>query len=562
MQNSTLLQTLRLFTQAEIERLHLFVDSPIFNEANRFHDKKNLFEYLKPHYPEFDTEVLKKEIVAQKLFGERKNSVLELEKAMSQLMRIVRQFIHFQYFAVKGSLTSSSDVREEESTGDLTSFARQQLALMRFYSERLHQHPNATYNIAQEKTDTKTEKGKTPRHVENFFLNQYRKLKEALARQSNFSQYDEYDFNDILYFRFLLEQEKALFDSLSDKRAGDDNLLVAIEELDKFYLLTKLDMMSRLSHQEKLALPYPPDSQEYQRLNYNREITLLLLDFLNQKNYMLTPGIQMYSALLHFLTLDDSSLADQAADLFDILLREYGHSITASRVSDFKIMLRAHWARRYRQTRDLRFVERIFNLQTDQLQNMKPHEFIPASHLLNIVLTSLKLLKLEKAEQILLEYEHRITGTNQPDICRALWWAMVRLAQKRYAEAAQTLPHYYVYGDFGDFQMYAIAMLVNVKICYELDTLEDEQGINMVRATTKRIKEDTTMKPHDREAHLHFAKYAREIFKLKMKKRLKNADINGKLDALRTEIAAAHVIEKEWLLEKCGELATSKTGNK
>lgn len=553
MHNSTLIQTLRLFTQAEIERLHLFVDSPIFNEANRFHDKKNLFEYLKPYFPAFEHDSLHKDIAAQELFRERKDKVLELRKAMSQLMRIVRRFIHFQYFAVKGSLTSASNASDEESTEDLTSFARQQLALMRFYSERLHQQPVSGQGRENNK---KAEKGKARRHAENFFMNQYRKLKEALVKQTVFSHFDEYDFNDILYYRFLLEQEKVVFDSLSERRANDGNLLTAIESLDHFYLLTKLDMMIRLSHLEKMALPFPPDSEEYQRFNDNREITFLLLDALNRKNYLLTPDIQVYRALLQFLTLDDPTQADEAADLFGALLGEHAALITASRVSDFKIMLRSHWARRYRQTRDLLFVERIFDLQMDQLHQMRPNENIPASQLLNILLTSLKLRETAKAEQLLLDYEHRISGTKYPDICRMLWWAMVRFAQKRHAEAEKILPHYYVYGDFEDFQMHAIAMMLNVKICYELGSLEDEQGLNMMRATTKRVKEDKTMKPQDREAHLNFVKYAKEIFKLKEKKRLKKADISSKLKALREEIAAANVIEKEWLLEKCDELKT------
>jgi ribosomal protein L29 len=426
---------------------------------------------------------------------------------------------------------------------------------MRFYSERLHQHPAAPL---PDKTDIPDGKEKTRRHAENFFLNQYRKLKEALAKQKEFSHFNEYDFNDILYYRFLLEQEKALFDSLTERRASDGNLLESIESLDRFYLLTKLDMISRLSHLEKLALPFPPNSIEYQRFNDNREATLLFLNALESKNHLASPDIRLYAALLHFLTLNTATESDQAADMFSTLLKDYGASVTVSRVNDFKVMLRAHWARRYRQTRDIRFVERIFRLQMDQLQQIAPTETIPASHLHNIILTSLKLQETNTAEQLLSAYEYRISGTNHPDLCRALWWTLVRIAQKKHAEAARILPHYYVYGDFDDIQMYAVAMMANVKICYELDTLEDELGNNMVRATTKRIREDKTFKPTDKEAQLHFVKLTKAAFRLKQKKRLSKNSPGAELNKLREEIARVNTIDKEWLLEKCGEVVSGK----
>jgi hypothetical protein len=549
MLKSPLIQTLQLLSQEEFETLHLFVASPLFNEVNRYHDTISLFDYLRPFYPEFTHADLQKEIAGSKLFPERKNPKSEVEKAMSHLMRVVRQFITFQQFAVKGVRTPRS-AREEiyQNPISLLNFARQQLALMRFYSDRMHQKP-----LTQASNEGDTQEIQASEH---YFLNLYEKLKKELGAVQDFSGFEEYERSDFFYFGFLLEQEKALFDSLEHKRDGNRNLLTAMESLDRYYLVTKLDMLIRIMHQMKMAIPFSKDSEEMNRFVTNRDITLQLVHSLAAENYLQSPVIVLYCTLLECLTNEDPDSADQAADRFYVLINEGRHLVPATTRQDFKVMLRSYWARRYRQTREMRFSEKVFLMQMEQLRDLSTEEPIPSSQMHNILATAIKLRKADEAEGILDAMQYRIVGTSNPEIVRNLWWAMLRYEQGRVSEARSVLPHYYVYGDLDDIIFYASAATLDVKICYDLDTLDEDQHNNMVRATSARIVRDKALTPEARQERERFFPLAMRLFKLKQKIRLKKGNHGKDLDTIRHDIQEAPVVHKEWLLEKCGEVET------
>lgn len=546
-----------MLTQEEFETLHLFVVSPLFNEVNRYHDTLSLFEFLKPHYPAFQHPDLNKDIAGGCLFPERKKPRYELEKAMSHLMRVLRQFITFQQFVFKSGKTSQ-DSNNSETTHDpisILNFARQQLALMRFYSERLYHQPL----ISGSKNTTKGEKNES----ENFFMNLYDKLKKEIYKQEIFTHFEEYEFSDLLYFKFLLEQEKALFDSLQEKRSGDKNLLTAMEALDQFYLLTKLDTMCLLIHQVNMAMPFKEDSDEFARLKLNRQITLQFVNNLFAADYMQSDGVILYSTLLRCLTHEDTAIADQAGDAFQQLLNSHSHVIPMSRLQDFKVILRSYWARRYRQTRALHFSERIFASQVEQLNDLDPDEQILASQMHNMLLTAVKLKKIEVAKTLLNELENRIVGTSTPGILKSVWGAMLHFEQKQIKEARKLLPHYYAYGDMEDIIFYAGAATLDVKICFELDSLDDDQHANMLRATSARIERDKTLTPEARKERERFFPLALRLYKLKQKIRLKKGNYAKDLDAICADIEATPVVHKEWLLEKCAEISRIlKTENK
>ena len=60
MHNSPLIRTLQLLRQEEIDTLYLFVQSPVFNTV-RPEETRNLFEFLKNHYPHFNHASLDRE---------------------------------------------------------------------------------------------------------------------------------------------------------------------------------------------------------------------------------------------------------------------------------------------------------------------------------------------------------------------------------------------------------------------------------------------------------------------------------------------------------------------
>lgn len=562
MHESPLVRTLQLLTSDELEDLEKFVASPIFNEANRFHDTVRLFEYLRAYHPHFSAPELEKSVAGQMLFPTRNQPENELERTMAQLMRIVKQFINFRYSAVRGGRAVRSGRKQNVLQGpvSLLNFARQQLALMRFYSERLLQKPADFPKdiVSEPKTDGKKRR---VRRAENFFRHLYEELKEALDTPQRFDDFEEYEFNDFYYFRYLAEQEKAIYESLHEWSAqgGFVNLLAATESLDRFYLLSKLDQMCRLLHLQQIAMPFAEDSGEYRRLVMNQKLTAKMVRLLIKHGYHEEdPGIELYFTLLQMLVKKKPEKTDALAERFFQLLRQHASLVPVQRFRDFNVMVRSYWARRYRQTRERRFLEQIFLSHQEDLEQMRrKNEDIQSSHFQGILFNAIKLDHLDWAEAFLQEFAPRITATPEPQLVADIGYAMLAFARGQYRQAAKHLPHYFAYGATDDPTLYSLAATLDVRIRYELGVLFDEENINMRRATQKRIKENKTLRPERRASILGFYNAAVQLFRQKEKLTLRSAtpeQVRREVERVWNDLEVNPVVDSEWLRDKCREL--------
>lgn len=568
MLESPLIRTLQLLSQEEFETLHLFVGSPIFNEVARFNDTVRLFEYLREHYPDFGSEQLAKDTAGQALFPERSNPSDEVEKAMSELMHILKQFINFRYSAVKGGKTVRRSSKKEFAQKPmlLLNFARQQLALMRFYSERVHQKESnqAPRAVAG--------KGQKVKRTENFFHSLYTELRELLAGQDRFDHFEEYEFSDYHYYRFLVEQEKALYEHFRNKIEGDLNLLASLEELDRFYLFTKLDLMGRLVHYQHMAQPFAEDSDEYRRLASNRDITLLIIEVMRSHGYWQdSPGVSLYTILLDFLAGEGGEKSDMASDRFAEMLFRHNHTLPKGRLKDFNVMLRSYWNRRYRLTKNPDFLGRLHGMHLEELKMFLGNNKLPATHVLNMLNTALKLGKTVWAEQFLREYigplkekdEKTPRNSAYPQYAIRIWWAMLFFARQEFEKAEETIPSYDKYSSLDDIYFFAVAAALEVKIDYELSNLDD----NLIRAAAARIERYKDIPKDRRDERIGFFRITRRLNNLKAKKETRSkTDISKDLDELQEKLDNNPTVDWEWLEEKIEELrqigAGSKTENR
>ncbi len=567
MQDSTLIRTLQLLDQEEFDTLELFVASPIFNEVNRFNDTVRLFEYLKDYYPRFQHPALDKKTAGAALYPKRSNPAGEVEKSMAQLMHIVRQFINFRYTAVKGGRVVRGG-RKNAFLHDpvaLLNFARQQLALMRFYSERLHQKSaeSGPETISHKKAAEEDGKKKRVKRAEHFFQNLYHELEEVFDSQQEFNHFAEYEYSDFFYFRYLSEQEKALYESLHEWSAqgGFLSLLETTEKLDRFYLLSKLDQICKLLHLQQLAKPFSEDTDEYRRLLTNQNLTVKMTKLLARNNYDKDdPSILLYFTLLKLLTKKKPEKTDALADSFFELLRQHKMILPTKRLADFQVILRSYWVRRYRQTRDRQFLERQFRSQQEDIEQLRrENREIRSSHFQNILSNAVRLGQLDWAETFLEQFSPRIIATDEPEIVTDVGRALLRFAQKKCAEAGKTLPHYFTYGATDDVNLYLVAATLDVRIRYELDTLLDEEGVNMRRATQKRIRENKTMRPERKAGVLAFYEHAINLFRQKEKMQFRQANrelILREVEKVEAALKETPAADAEWLLEKCAEIKT------
>lgn len=559
MHDSQLIRTLQLLDPEEIETLHLFVASPIFHDRHHFEDTRRLFEYLKLHYPDFADTSLEKKTVGNALFSGRKDPEFDVTRAMAQLMHILRQFINFRYSAVRGGHTARRGGKDELAQNPmmLLNFARQQLAMMRFYNERLHQRSQPSEPSAPAAAAS----GKRKRRPENFFQNLYSELRGVMTQPQNFGQFEEYEFADFHYYRFLLEQEKALFDGAEENFEGDDNLLAASEALDRFYLINKLDLTSRLIHRHQIGRPFEEGTIEARHYEENLAVVLNIVRIIRERGYTLTPGILLYCSLIGFQTQQDAQHADEEALRFNQMLDEMSREVPDNRREDFKTLLRSHWARRYARTKNHELLQRLHLLHRDQVERLRQKsQGIPNSYCRNIMQTALKLGHTQWAEQLLDEFEGKITRTDHPEMTSDIYRAVLRFAEGRLKDARKYLPHYFAYGDLDDMYLFAIAAATDVKLHYEADTLEDDEGHNMFRATQTRLDRTKSLPTDRREERLNFYRIVRKFLSIR-KKLAQNAKANiaPALEEIRGLLSTWPVVEQEWLTAKLNEL-TPKTG--
>ncbi|MEI7587710.1 hypothetical protein, partial [Runella sp.] len=352
-----------MLTQEEIEDLHLFVASPIFNEVHRHRDKLRLFELIKKYYPSFSDQELSKLNVGKLLFPERSNPISELERTMSLLLPIVRQFIAVNYFDVRSvRINPPSSEEIKESPAKLINYMRQTLALIRFYGERLDASREQSIIVTQENLGSQ-------RH--NFFTNLYTNFSDVFTHRLDFNDFDEYAFSDLHYFMFSAESERANFESTQqNQRLGDFNLLNTIEQLDKFYLLTKLHLMNKLEMCRRNANLFENQPSMRLRMEANFALTNNMVEkILREHKNLRTPGISVYLALFEFLNQPEAGdRSDFLAERFSRLLRSSKHktSIPTSRLMDFNLLLRNYWSTRYNATGNLKLLEHTHRLQSEQ----------------------------------------------------------------------------------------------------------------------------------------------------------------------------------------------------
>lgn len=118
------------------------------------------------------------------------------------------------------------------------------------------------------------------------------------------------------------------------------------------------------------------------------------------------------------------------------------------------------------------------------------------------------------------------------------------------------MPHYISYGVFQDGYLYGTAVSWDLKIRYELDILQEEESMQMVKTSTTRIGRFRSLPPAMVERYQGIFSFITKINRYKLNSG-KNQD---KIKALKDQIVQTSVSEQEWLLAKCTELL--KTENK
>jgi hypothetical protein len=221
-------------------------------------------------------------------------------------------------------------------------------------------------------------------------------------------------------------------------------------------------------------------------------------------------------------------------------------------MEDFKTLIRSHWVKRYAQGKDRATLERLHLMHQEQALALRERkEPVKQSVFRNMLQVALKLGQTQWANDFLNEFDNNISRSDNPALLADIYWAILRITEGRLKDATRYLPHYIEYGETDDIYLYSIAATTDVKLRYELDTLEDDDyGHNMLRATQVRIERAKNLPDTRREERLNFYRAVRKLLAIKKKRGLNpKADITTTLKELDI-LLSNPIVEVEWLEAK------------
>ncbi|MEO6039146.1 MAG: hypothetical protein ABIQ93_12100 [Saprospiraceae bacterium] len=267
--------------------------------------------------------------------------------------------------------------------------------------------------------------------------------------------------------------------------------------------------------------------------------------------------IHLYANLILFRTEKDQEKAGLLAKDLVRLLATHQRTIPETLLEEFEIHLRNFWTSRYQHTRNEEYPLLLHELQLQQVERLRHNlNGIPASQLANILFTALKIGKVEWASEVLSWLGPRIMDA-KAELINPILHTHLLFEQKRYLDASKFLPHYITYGELKDMAFYTIAAKLDIKICYELNCLLDEEYFNMFRATQIKLKRDKTLTPERRAQRERFFLLVMKLYRAKdYLRQSPNADLAKRLQDVWEALAnkSEPVVDADWLEDKWLEL--------
>ncbi|MBL7804999.1 MAG: hypothetical protein JNL02_14760 [Saprospiraceae bacterium] len=379
MRKSPLIELLQVFSSDELEEFRRFVRSPYFNRGEFEAEAPLLLDALVVHAPDWHWDENTRRATYENLFGALPFVEGKLEKIMSVLHRLARQFVAVHPHAHQ-----------------VDSFS-QTLELLRFSRQR---------------------------GLNNRFQNTMQKLQESMEKDGAGHDVSSYSR------RLDLEFEQFEFDNLLNYKRGDINIPRVLGALNQYYHALRLDLLNRFLLQQKVTrLDIPDDMQAM--LNEP-----LLPDALTQAS----PVLKMESAFLEVLKHDKPE-ASQFQALVD-LIRDVEHDIKADFLKDYYSLLRSCCILLVN-SGHMQYLPVLFEIQKDHLQHgyFYYDQKIPAAMFQNIINVALRVREFDWAYACIQEHANRIIGDNlQQDYFR-FNLSNYYFHTGQYDQALEFLPH-------------------------------------------------------------------------------------------------------------------------
>lgn len=350
------------------------------------------------------------------------------------------------------------------------------------------------------------------------------KLKEAQksAQQHPFKDTDYY------YHQYQLERKAYIFQVTGKGRVLHSNLPQVIENLDYYYLSDKLRYCcSILNHQNIVA------SEVASRLLEE------IITYSQQYDFEDIPAIALWYQLLLLLKEED----EQHYHQLKVLLEKQGTFLPNNELRQIYTAAINYCNKRLISGQDqyLREIFTLYQIMLTQEVLITEGYISPYMHYRNIVRAGVRLGELDWTEQFIYDYKERLVPNQRENIFNYSL-AVLFFYKKDYSK---TLSHLFGF-EFQDFYHYIEHKTLLAKTYYELDEIDAlETLLHTFRIYLYRSE---AIPKHYQRTYQNFIKALTKIYKAQW-------DTTTALLSLKQQIEEMeYVVDKEWLLEKCGEI--------
>jgi hypothetical protein len=485
MHKTKLVRILKKLSDAEMQDLLRFSQSTRHNSGERPLKLELLLKHLASCHPDFNNSSLLKENVFNLVFVKEPYNENKLDKLLSEATNLVRKFI----------VHSCSELASEES-----------------------------HWILQAK----------------FFRERSMTSEFDYAAQQAFKLLDAHHPKDGEYFlnRFAIEAEKVKHMVRSNDKKTDINLPNAIQNLDVFYIMTKLEYCSYMLAQSKATKINVEDS-----LSLINEVLGL-----SKAKYLHIPIVAVY--YYAYMLIIGENEKENAYWQFKKVMQENQAYLSMDTLRVFHSYMRSHISRKYNRgdTSCLLELHLLYKEHTEMGSIYQDEGYVTADVVLGAVSVALKIGEHEWAIKFLEKHRYLIAGADDPDAIYQFNLANCYFHQGKYFETGEILANY----NFKEVYYKLAARRLEIKLLYETSSPLLDFRIDAFKVF---VHEQKKLLPQEKiNPNNHFVDMVKHI--LAAKTLYKTERIQKLLEKLGV---LQGVAEREWLFVKLNTMSGSKS---
>lgn len=475
-----ILEFFEVLEPKELEELELYLHSPYFNRGVGATSVLDLFALFKDAY-ESNTWPDQKSTY-QRLFPNEPKIEGKLPKLVNQLTKSIRGFIQIHDW----------DGRKIDNQPSIEE--------LRFYFQR--------------------------------GLNQ--RLESGIDKRVSFLENKQNVDAEALHKQFLLEQLRVEYFSSINNRRNDLNIPKLLEQLDEYYLFSKMEFnLAFIAQGTNLSLP----QDHFEALLV--EIQQLPGDI----DFWTIPVVRIYREMLAFLILEDGGSLEKI-EAIRLELKQADKHLLLEQKQLLVGLLRQQVINKVNQG-EIAFLPIAFQIYKEHLDAgfLKFEGLITPSTYRNMVTMSLRMKEFAWTRKFLEDYRNKIIGVDHPEEIYQFNLANLYFYERKFDLALDTLgPKYH------DLYYQMAARRLEIKILYEtdspiLDSKMEAFKVYIYRLSQKRLPEVQAL------GNNHFIDLLRRI--------VNPATLGNesRINVLRNQFSAVKILaERNWLGEKLQEL--------